>query len=60
MTKRITVYVGMNSIAGSTEEYVLDENEIPAGWDEMTDDQKSQPIVQAYMDNVIEAGWGEN
>ncbi|MGW0757132.1 DUF7167 family protein [Streptomyces sp. NPDC002814] len=59
---RIKVYVGMASIAGSTETFELDPEEIPAGWHGMSDDQKEavmQPIVKGYMDNVIQAGWGE-
>ncbi|MFC8538020.1 hypothetical protein ACFUJY_29470 [Streptomyces sp. NPDC057249] len=57
---RITVFVGMAS--GSPETYELDAEEVPVGWHRMTDEQKSeamQPIVQLYMDNVVQAGWGE-
>ncbi len=59
---RIKVYVGMAAVAGSTETYELGAEEIPAGWHRMTEDEKSeamQPIVQHYMDNAVQAGWGE-
>lgn len=59
---RIKVYVGMSAVAGSTETYELGAEEIPAGWHRMTEDEKSeamQPIVQHYMDNAVQAGWGE-
>ncbi|WP_433860188.1 hypothetical protein [Streptomyces kronopolitis] len=59
---RIRIYVGMASIAGSTETYELAPEEVPPGWHRMSDDQKEavmQPIVKGHMDNVIQAGWGE-
>ncbi|MFH9765163.1 hypothetical protein ACH4N4_30480 [Streptomyces microflavus] len=60
--KRIVVHVAMTAISSSTQELVLTGDDIPEGWDQMTDDQKSaamQPIVQAHIDNEIDAGWGE-
>lgn len=62
-TKRITVYCGMGAIAGSTQELVLEGDDVPAGWDQMTDDEKQaamEPIVQGFIDNEITAGWGED
>ncbi|MFF4188199.1 hypothetical protein ACFYZ9_33890 [Streptomyces sp. NPDC001691] len=58
----VTIYIGMASAAGSTEEYTLEPDEIPPGWHLMTEDEKSafmQPLVQGHMDNVIQAGWDE-
>ncbi|MFC8704100.1 hypothetical protein ACFUIV_18190 [Streptomyces anulatus] len=52
----------MTAISSSTQELVLTGDDIPEGWDQMTDDQKSaamQPIVRAHIDNEIDAGWGE-
>ena len=60
--KRIVVHVAMSAIAGSTQELVLTGDEIPEGWDQMTDDEKSaamEPIVQVCIENEIDAGWGE-
>lgn len=60
--KRIVVHVAMNVISGSTQELVLTGDEIPKGWDQMTDDEKEaamEPIVQAAIANEIDAGWGE-
>lgn len=62
MTKRIVVHVGMHSIAGSSQDLVLEGAEIPAGWDQMTDDEKQatmDPIVQDHIANEVDAGWGE-
>ncbi|MEU9323168.1 hypothetical protein AB0D91_05050 [Streptomyces canus] len=62
MTNRIVVHVGMHSIAGSTQEIILEGNEIPVGWDQMTDDEKQEimdPIVQDCIANEVDAGWGE-
>ncbi|MGW6605866.1 hypothetical protein [Streptomyces sp. NPDC055036] len=60
--KRIVVNVAMSAVAGSNQELVLTGADTPEGWDQMTDDQKSdvmQPIVQAHIDSEIAAGWGE-
>ncbi|MCU1613893.1 MAG: hypothetical protein JWO98_1433 [Frankiales bacterium] len=62
-TERITVYVQMSSVSGSTQELVLEGDDIPAGWDQMTDQQKSdamQDTVQAHMENEVQAGWYED
>ena len=62
MATRITVHVGMHSVAGSTQELVLEGDEIPEGWDQMTDDEKQEvmdPIVQDFLANEVDAGWGE-
>jgi hypothetical protein len=62
MTKRITVYVSMSAISNSSQELVLEGDDIPEGWDGMTDDQKDSamgPRVQAAIDNEITAGWYE-
>ena len=60
--KRIVVHVAMNAIAGSTQELVLTGDEIPKGWDQMSEDEKEaamEPIVQAAIANEVDAGWGE-
>ncbi|MFE9539762.1 hypothetical protein [Streptomyces sp. NPDC006691] len=52
----------MASDAASTEEYVLEPDEIAPSWHLMTEDEKTdfmQPLVQGHMDNAIEAGWSE-
>lgn len=62
MTKRIVIHVGMHSSAGSSQELVLEGDDIPHGWDKMTDDEKQaamEPIVQDCIANEVEAGWGE-
>lgn len=61
--KRIVVHVAMNSAGGSTQELVLTGEDIPQGWDLMSEDEKEaamQPIVEAHIANEIDAGWGEH
>lgn len=60
---RIRIYIGMASLAGSTQTYELDPQEIPAGWHRMDGLQKEaamKPIVQHYVDNAVVIGWGED
>lgn len=62
MATRITVYVQMGAISDSTQELVLEGDDIPEGWDDMTDDQKDAAMeshVQGAIDNEITAGWYE-
>lgn len=62
MPKRIVVHVGMGTIPGSTQELILEGEEIPAGWDQMSEDEKQaamDPIVQDAIANEIDAGWNE-
>lgn len=59
----IRVYIGMASIAGSTQTFELDAEEIPTGWHRMTSLQKEaamKSIVQGYVDNTVAIGWGED
>lgn len=60
--KRIVVHVAMGVIPNSTQELVLTGDEIPEGWDQMTDTEKQEamnPIVQDAIANEVDAGWGE-
>lgn len=63
MATRITVYVQMSAIDNSTQELVLEGDDIPQGWDDMAEDQKSAAMeshVQGAIDNEITAGWYEH
>jgi hypothetical protein len=59
-TARIVLYVGMNAIAGSMQELVIEGDDIPDGWDSMTDDEKEAAIqsnMEAFLANELDCGW---
>lgn len=59
-TTRITLYVGMNAIAGSMQELVIEGDDIPDGWDTMTDEEKEEalaPTMDAFLANELDYGW---
>jgi len=60
--KRIVVHVAMGVIPSSAQELVLTGDDIPEGWDQMSDEEKQavmDPIVQDAIANEIDAGWSE-
>jgi hypothetical protein len=62
-TTRITLYVAMNSIAGSMQELVIEGDDIPDGWDSMTDEEKEtaiEPAMEAFLANELDYGWTES
>lgn len=59
-TTSITLYVAMTSIAGSTQELVIEGDDIPDGWDSMTDDEKEAaiaPAMKVFLANELDYGW---
>ncbi|MFF7949126.1 DUF7167 family protein [Streptomyces griseorubiginosus] len=59
-TTRITLYVGMNAIAGSMQELVIEGDDIPDGWDDMTDAEKEAaiaPTLDVFLANELDYGW---
>jgi hypothetical protein len=59
-TARIVLYVGMNAIAGSMQELVIEGDDIPEGWDSMTDDEEEAAIqsnMEAFLANELDYGW---
>lgn len=59
---RITLYVGMNAIAGSMQELVIEGDDVPDGWESMTNDEKEAalaPSMDAFLANELDYGWTE-
>ena len=59
-TTRITLYVAMTSIANSGQELVIEGDDIPDGWDTMTDEEKEEalaPTMDAFLANELDYGW---
>lgn len=60
MATRIVMYVGMNAIAGSMQELVIEGDDIPEGWNSMTDEEKEAamaPTMDAFLANELDYGW---
>lgn len=60
---RITLYVAMTAIAGSTQELVIEGDDVPDGWDSMTDDEKEAALaseMDAFLANELDYGWTES
>jgi hypothetical protein len=62
-TARITLYAAMSAIAGSTQELVIEGDDVPDGWDSMTDEEKEvaiAPAMDAFLANELDYGWTES
>lgn len=60
---RITLYVAMTSIAGSSQDLVIEGDDLPDGWDSMTDDEKEEaiaPTMDVFLANELNYGWTES
>jgi hypothetical protein len=59
-TTRIVLHVAMSAIAGSTQELTIEGDDIPDGWDDMSDDEKEAalaPTMDAFLGNELDYGW---